>query len=122
MDKGEVKGEKDPFDKFSKENLGFGSHFRSGKGTDFDRSGLKGAFRELRDSDNPEGKHLSTKDVEQFSSLLAEQLKAKDEGSSSFDRAERTKLQRQVRDMQRSGKISSSDAADFGKIINRLSK
>jgi len=116
------KSSKDPFDKFSKENLGFGSHFRSGKGTDFDRSGLKGAFRELRDAENPEGKNLSTKDVERFSSLLAEQLKAKDEGSSSFDRAERGKLQQQVRDMQRSGKISSSDAADFGKIINRLSK
>lgn len=117
-----AEGKADPFGKFSKEDLGFGSRFRSGKGTDFDRRGLKGAFRELRDTESREGKNLSNEDVARFSGLLAEKLKAKDEGSSGFDRAERTELHSQVKHMQRSGKISSSDAADFKKIIERLSK
>lgn len=113
---------KDAFGKFSKKDLGFGSRFKAGKGSDFDRRGLKGAFRELRDQDSPEGKNISAKDAERFSTLLAAKLKAKDEGSSGFDRAERDDLRRQVREMQRSGKISSSDVADFTKIIDRLSK
>jgi hypothetical protein len=113
--------EKDPFGKFSKESLGFGSRFKAGKGSDFDRRGLKGAFRELRDTEHSEGKNLSREDAERFSSLLAEQLKAKDEGSSGLDRTERTKLQSEVRKMHSSGKISSSDAADFNQIIDRLS-
>jgi hypothetical protein len=117
----EGKDGKDPFVKFSKESLGFGSRFKAGKGSDFDRRGLKGAVRELRDSENPEGKNLSKQDVERFSSLLAAQLKAKDEGSSGLDRAERAKLQSQVHEMHRSGKISSSDVEDFNHIIDKLS-
>lgn len=115
------KPEADPFGKFSKEEIGFGGRFRRGRGTDFDRRGLAGAFRELQDRDNPEGKNLSAKDVGRFSKLLSERMKAKDSGSSGFDRAERVDLLRQVKDMHRSGKISSSDAEDFGKIIDRLS-
>lgn len=113
---------KDPFGKFTKDNLKFGSRFRAGRGTDFDRRGMEGAFRELRDRDNPEGKNLSAADVQRFSTLLAAKMKAKDSSSTGFDRTEQADLRRQVRDMQRSGKISASDAADFGKIIDRLSR
>lgn len=111
----------DPFAKFSKENLKFGSRFRSGEDIQSKRFGLAGAFRELRDPKRSAGDNLSEDDVKKFSAILAAELKDKDVHSAGFDRAERTKLRYAVDKMRRSGHISAEDAVDFKRIIDRLS-
>src|SRR3989344_1206778 len=110
------------FDKFDPKKIGFGKLFRSGKGY-FNRVGLEGAFRELKDPRYGSlTKNLSSEDIKLFQSLMEKKLKSTYTYTEGFDYNDRRELNHVLEGWVMAGKITREDVKDFEEIIERFSK
>lgn len=114
----------DPFKKFDKKSIGFGSRFRKGGsgGLYAGRWGLDGAIRELRDPQYGEGKNLASGEASKIEKVLADKLKSKNRYSSGLNRYDRMELKHTFEEMRRKGELSYKDIQDAEKIIDKLSE